>query len=100
MGIAALDNNINYGNAATMGTSSAGNLLNGLSQCYIDQNTSSSATTNLPFNIYDIPNVQTSGGTVGTAGGAVGNGYDPTTAYNIVYVTINSSNLRAPQAPV
>lgn len=97
MGISYIGNNISYASVNTIGTSTAGNTLNGISGVYIDQYTASDTIADLPFHVYDIPNVQTSGGAVGTAGGAVGNGYDPTTPYNIIYVSINSSDLRAPQ---
>ena len=101
--ISNIGQNINFGNANTMGTSSAGNTLSGLSQCYIDLFTAAT-TTNLPFRVYDIPNVQVSaaglpGATLSSIG-ALGNGYDPSTAYNIVFVTINSSDLRSPQAGI
>lgn len=99
-----LDGNVGYNNAAGMGVQASGSVYNGLSNTYLDLATLSNGTTtavlNLPFQIYDIPNVQTSGGIVGLYAGAVGNGYDPTTPYNIVYVVANSQNLRAPTAAI
>ena len=102
-GISNLSQNVNFSNASTMGTSAAGNTLSGFSKCYLDLYTAAT-TTNLPFRIYDIPNVQVSAaglpGSILSSIGALGNGYDPSTPYNIVFVTINSSDLRAPQAGI
>ena len=97
VGLNKISANANFGVTNTIGTSTAGNTLNGISGCYLDGATISTGTTNLPFRIYDVPNLQT---LQGSTFPAFGNGYDPTTQYNIVYVTINSSDLRSPQAPI
>ena len=101
--LSSLGKNGNFGVANTIGTSTAGNTGNGISGCYFDQYLINT-TTNLPFRIYDIPNVQVSvaglPGSTLSAVGAIGNGYDPSTAYNIVFVTFNSQDLRAPQAGI
>ena len=114
VGLGAIGNTAYHGYSAyasgvwstggTIGTKTAGNFLNGQSGVYLDQNSfSTAAGSTYPFKIYDIPNVQTSGsglpsGTTGLMG--VGNGYDATTAYNIVYVTVNAAELRVGQSGV
>jgi len=90
IGISAIGNNVQI--SVSVGS---GNTLSGISGYVVDESNVGTTST-YPFRVYDIPNVQTSGGTPGTAAGAIGNGYDPTTKYNFVLVTPNNHELRAP----
>jgi hypothetical protein len=88
-----------WSTGGTAGASTAGNTLNGRSGVYLDINSySNSAGSTSPFKIYDIPNVQTSVNgfpSSSTVFSSPGNGYDATTPFNIVYVTVNASDYRA-----
>lgn len=88
LGIAAIGNNIK------LTTATAGNAQSGISGMALDDGNVNTTST-FPFRVVDIPNVQTSGGAVGTAGGAIGNGYDPTTKYNVAIVAFNSQDFKS-----
>ena len=93
-----------WSTGGTIGATTAGNTLNGRSGVYLDINTySNSAGSTSPFKIYDIPNVQTSVSGLPTGSSyfsSPGNGYDATTPFNIVNVTINAADLRTGQSGI
>lgn len=93
-----------WSTGGTIGGSTAGNTFSGRSGVYLDQNSlSNNAGSSYPFKIYDIPGVQTAlqGSVTGsTLLPQIGNGYDPTTAFNVVYATINAADLRVGQSGI
>jgi hypothetical protein len=93
-----------YSTGGTAGSSTSGNNQSGISGAYLDQNSfSNAAGSTYPFKIYDIPGVQGSmlGQVTGTAYIAgPGNGMDPNTPFNIVYVTVNAADLRVGQSGI
>lgn len=113
-GIAAIGNTAEIGYSSyangiwsiggSLGTSTAGNTLSGSSGVYLDQNSfSNSGGSTFPFKIYDIPGVQTAVQGAITGNPLLpqpGNGYDPSTPFNVVYVTVNAADLRVGQSGV